>query len=128
VKLLLDTHLLLWAAAGAGLSKAAAMLIADESNDLLFSPASIWEIAIKSGLGKPDFTLDAAVFRRALLDSGYGELPITSGHAAAVATLPDLHRDPFDRIMVAQAIAEGVTFLTVDRSILRYPGPIRSAL
>jgi PIN domain nuclease of toxin-antitoxin system len=128
VKLLLDTHLLLWAAAGAGLSEGATALIAEPANDLLFSPASIWEIAIKSSLAKSDFAVDAALFRRELIDSGYAELPITSGHAAAVATLPDLHRDPFDRMLIAQAIAEGVVLLTADRAILQYPGPIRSAL
>jgi PIN domain nuclease of toxin-antitoxin system len=127
LKLLLDTHLLLWAAAGTGLSEAATALIADPENSLLFSPASIWEIAIKSGLGRPDFAVDAALFRRELLDSGYNELPITSGHAAAIATLPDLHRDPFDRMLIAQAIAEGVTLLTADNAILQYPGPIRAA-
>lgn len=128
MKLLLDTRLLLWAAAGSGLSVAAGELIADPANTLLFSPASIWEIAIKSGMGRADFAVDAAVFRRALLDNGYDELPITSAHAAAVATLPDLHRDPFDRMLIAQAITEGVVLFSADRAILQYPGPLRSAL
>jgi PIN domain nuclease of toxin-antitoxin system len=90
----------------------------------LFSAASIWEVSIKAGLGRADFNLDAAVFRRALLDSGYLELPITGAHAAAVGRLPDLHRDPFDRILIAQAIVEGVTLLTADQAVLSYPGPI----
>jgi len=128
VKLLLDTHLLLWAAAGSGLSEAATNLIADPRNGLWFSPASIWEIAIKSSLGKADFAVDAALFRRELLDSGYQELPITSAHAAAIATLPDMHRDPFDRMLIAQAIVEGMVLLTADRAILQYPGPIQSAI
>ncbi|MBW8743934.1 MAG: type II toxin-antitoxin system VapC family toxin [Sphingomonas sp.] len=128
MRLLLDTHLLLWAAAGSGLSDRAADLIADPQNKLWFSPASIWEIAIKSSLGKADFAVEAGLFRRELLDSGYEELPITSAHAAGVATLPDIHRDPFDRMLIAQAIAEGVVLLTTDRVILQYPGPIQSAI
>jgi len=128
MRLLLDTHLLLGAAAGSGLSEAATNLIADLGNALWFSPASIWEIAIKSSLGKADFTVDAALFRRELLDSGYEELPITSAHAAGVATLPDMHRDPFDRMLISQAIVEGMVLLTADRVILQYPGPIQSAM
>lgn len=128
MKLLLDTHLLLWAAAGTGLSPAASEMIDDPASELFFSPASIWEIAIKSALGRPDFDLDAGVFRRALLESGYEEMAITGAHAAAVTALPDLHRDPFDRILVAQAIVEGVTLLSADRAVLVYPGPIQSAL
>lgn len=128
MKLLLDTHLLLWAAAGRGLSPAALTLVEDPANELIFSAASIWETAIKSGLGRSDFQVDAAVFRRALLESGYDELPITGAHAAAVAALPDLHRDPFDRLIVAQANVEGITLLTADQAVLAYPGPILSAL
>lgn len=127
MKLLLDTHLLLWAAAGRGLSAAAARQIGDAGNELLFSAASIWEVAIKSALGKPGFDLDPSVFRRELLESGYEELAITGAHAAGVAALPDLHRDPFDRILIAQAMAQGVTLYTADRSILAYPGPILAA-
>lgn len=128
MRLLLDTHLLLWAAAGSGLSSSAADMISDPNNELLFSTASIWEVAIKSGLGRLDFHLDAGVFRRALFESGYEELAITGTHASAVATLPELHRDPFDRILVAQAIVEGVVLMTADQAVLAYPGPIQSAL
>lgn len=128
MKLLLDTHLLLWAAAGTGLSPGATRMIDDPGNELFFSAASIWEVAIKSALGRADFTLDAGVFRRALLESGYAELPITGAHAAAVTALPDLHRDPFDRILVAQAVVEGVTLLSADQAVLAYPGPVQSAL
>jgi PIN domain nuclease of toxin-antitoxin system len=124
VKLLLDTHVLLWAAAGVGLSARAEERLTDPSVELLFSAASIWEVSIKAGLGRADFNLDAAVFRRALLDSGYLEVPITGAHAAAVGRLPDLHRDLFDRILIAQAIVEGVTLLTADQAVLSYPGPI----
>jgi PIN domain nuclease of toxin-antitoxin system len=128
VKLLLDTHLLIWAAAGEGLSARCVQLIDDPANELLFSAASIWEVAIKTSLGRPDFQLDAGVFRRELLESGYEELAITSAHAAGVSTLPDLHRDPFDRILIAQAIGEGITLLSADQAVLAYPGPIASAL
>lgn len=128
MRLLLDTHLLLWAAAGSGLSSSASALIADLDNRLTFSAASIWEIAIKASLGRPPFDLDAGVFRRELLEAGYDELAITGAHAAAVVALPDLHRDPFDRILIAQAIVEGITLLSADQTVLAYPGPIRSAL
>ena len=128
MKLLLDTHVLLWAAAGSGLSPRAARMIDDPQNELFFSAASIWEVAIKSGLGRPDFDLDAGVFRRALLESGYEEMAITGAHASGVTALPDLHRDPFDRILVAQAIVEGIELLTADQAVLAYPGPIQSAL
>ncbi len=128
MRLLLDTHLLLWAAAGSGLSPKATALIADTNNALLFSAASIWEVAIKSALGRADFDLDPGVFRRALLESGYEELAITGAHAAAVTSLPDLHKDPFDRILVAQACFDGVTLLTADQAVLAYPGPILSAV
>lgn len=128
MKLLLDTHLLLWAAAGAGLPSKAEKLIADPEVELLFSAASIWEIAIKSALAKPDFNVDASVFRRELLEAGYRELVITGAHAAAVATLPELHKDPFDRMLVAQATIEGVALLTADKAVMQYPGPIETAL
>ncbi len=91
----------------------------------LFSAASIWEVAIKVGLGRADFQVDAGLLRRGLLDNGYGELPIAGSHAAATAHLPPLHRDPFDRLLVAQALAEGVLLLTSDELVARYPGPVR---
>jgi PIN domain nuclease of toxin-antitoxin system len=128
MKLLLDTHVLLWAAAGAGLSPAAAEVIGDPGNELYFSAASIWEIAIKSALGRPEFNLDAGVFRRELLESGYEEIAITGRHTAAVSTLPELHKDPFDRILIAQAVTEALTLLTADKALLAYPGPLSSAL
>src|ERR1043165_4714388 len=123
MKLLLDTHVLLWAAAGSGLSTNAAAIVNDPENELHFSAASIWEVAIKSALGRPEFNLDPGVFRRELLESGYEEVAIAGSHAAAVSTLPDLHKDPFDRILVAQAIVEGITLLSADQAVLAYPGP-----
>lgn len=132
MKLLLDTHLLLWAAgadaeaAGAGgLPEAAERLILDPANVLVFSAASIWEVAIKSSLGRADFRADAHLLRRGLLDNGYLELPISGTHAAAVGQLPPIHRDPIDRLLIAQATAEGLTLLTADAVVASYPGPIR---
>jgi len=126
VKLLLDTHLLLWAAnEPKRLPKAARVLIEDAENELLFSAASIWEITIKSSLGREDFRVDARLLRRGLLDNGYTELPITSEHAINVDHLPTAHKGPFDRILVAQATVEGITLLTNDRKLVDYPGPIR---
>jgi PIN domain nuclease of toxin-antitoxin system len=126
MKLLLDTHILLWAAGEPDrLPVEARSLIADDENELLFSAASLWEVAIKSGLGREDFVADARLLRRGLLDNGYGELPVASAHAVAVGDLPPIHRDPFDRLLVAQAMVEGVTLLTADEMMGRYPGPIR---
>jgi PIN domain nuclease of toxin-antitoxin system len=104
---------------------AARALMADTDNELLFSPASLWEVAIKSGLGKKDFEIDPRVLRRGMLDNGYNELPITSEHTIAVAALPPIHKDPFDRILIAQAIVEGIILLTADPAVAQYPGPIR---
>lgn len=126
MKYLLDTQLLLWAAAEPQrLSASARALFDDADNVLVFSAASIWEIAIKSSLGRADFSIDPRVFRRALLDNGYHELPIDGAHAAAVIDLPPLHRDPFDRLLVAQSRMEGITLLTADEQVARYPGPTR---
>jgi len=127
MKLLLDTHLLLWAAGKPErLPKQARTLIENLDNQLLFSAASLWEVAIKRGLGREDFKVDARLLRRGLLDNGYGELPIISDHVVATESLPFLHKDPFDRILVAQATVEGVTLVTVDSSVSQYPGPIRA--
>jgi PIN domain nuclease of toxin-antitoxin system len=127
VKLLLDTHLLLWAAGEPKrLSKLARRLIDNPENELLFSAASLWEVAIKRRLGRKDFKVDARLLRRGLLDNGYSELPIISDHVVATESLPLLHRDPFDRILVAQATVEGVTLLTIDSLVSQYAGPIRT--
>jgi PIN domain nuclease of toxin-antitoxin system len=127
MKLLLDTHLLLWAAGEPRrLSKQARALINDPDNELLFSAASLWEVAIKRGLGREDFRVDARLLRRGLLDNGYSELPIISDYVVATESLPLIHKDPFDRILVAQATVEGVTLLTIDSLASQYPGPIRT--
>ena len=101
-------------------------MIDDTENELLFSAASLWEVAIKSTLGRADFQLDPKLLRRGLLDNGYVELPITSAHAIAVTSLPPIHKDPFDRLIVAQAMTEGITLVTSDRVVSEYPGAIRS--
>lgn len=127
MKLLLDTHILLWAASGSKqLSDNAVGLLENPENELLFSVASLWEIVIKHGLGREDFRVDVHVLRRGLLDNGYSELPILSNHVMAIAGLPAIHKDPFDRVLVAQAIAEGVTLLTADPLVAQYTGPIRT--
>lgn len=126
MKLLLDTHLLLWAAGSPGLLPATARtLMEDLHNELLFSAASLWEIVFKRSLGRADFQVDARVLRRGLLDNGYQELAITSGHTVFIDSLPLLHKDPFDRILVAQATVEGITLLTADILVAQYPGPVQ---
>jgi PIN domain nuclease of toxin-antitoxin system len=99
--------------------------MADPENELFFSAASLWEIAIKRGLGGADFQVDARVLRRGLIDNGYRELPILSEHAVAIDALPPIHKDPFDRMLIAQAMVEGITLLTDDATVAQYPGPVQ---
>lgn len=126
MKFLLDTRLLLWAAGSPRrLSAQARKLLGDIDHQLFFSSASLWEIAIKRGLGRDDFQVEPGLLRRGLLDNGYQELPIRSEHALAIEALPPIHKDPFDRMLVSQARTEGFTLLTSDPVVARYPGPIR---
>ncbi|MFA6010872.1 MAG: type II toxin-antitoxin system VapC family toxin [Desulfobacteraceae bacterium] len=126
MKLLLDTHLLLWAAQGIEhLPIDAQTLMNDSENELFFSVASLWEIVIKCGLGREDFKVDPRILRRSLLDNGYHELPILSEHVVAVGSLPTIHKDPFDRLLVAQAIVDGIMLLTADIQVAKYPGPVK---
>jgi PIN domain nuclease of toxin-antitoxin system len=126
MRVLLDTQILLWAAGQpTRLPTAARSLLDDTLNQLVYSAASLWEIAIKRGLGRNDFQVDPRVLRRSLIDNGYEELPITGEHAGAVDGLPPIHKDPFDRLLVAQSIIEGITLLTTDAIMARYPGPVR---
>ena len=126
MKLLLDTHLLLWAAGQPErLSVAARAQLDNPRNELLFSAASLWEIAIKHTLGREDFRVEPRLLRRGLLDNGYTELPVTSQHAVSIGGLPLAHKDPFDRLLLAQALTEGVTLLTADVQLAAYPGPVR---
>ncbi len=124
--LLLDTQILLWAVNQPDrLPAAARTLLTSPRNDLLFSPASLWEITIKSMTGRDDFEVDPRVLRRGLLENGYVELPITSEHTIGTGALPPLHKDPFDRLLLSQALCEGVTLLTADGQLARYRGPVR---
>jgi PIN domain nuclease of toxin-antitoxin system len=121
LRLLLDTHLLLWSAGQPDrLSAEARSLLQDPANDLVFSVASLWEISIKRGLGRADFRVEPRVLRRGLRDHGYIELAIAADHALA-----PLHKDPFDRLLLAQAVMEGITLLTADPLVARYPAPVR---
>ena len=124
--LLLDTQLLLWAANDPErLTARTRALLLDDDNELCFSAASVWEIAIKNAIGRDDFRVDTRLLRRSLLENGYSEVPITGEHAVHVLSLPQLHKDPFDRMLIAQAAVEGMTLLTSDADVARYPGPIR---
>jgi PIN domain nuclease of toxin-antitoxin system len=126
MKILFDTHLLLWAAGHPGrLPETARKLLENPLTAPVFSAASLWEIAIKCGLGRDDFRVDARVLRRGLLDNGYEELAITSEHAVAIEGLPALHKDPFDRLLVAQSMVEGITLLTTDPFVAQYPAPVQ---
>lgn len=126
MKLLLDTHVLLWAAGNPDkLSAAGHALLADPQNELIFSAANLWEIAIKRGLRRRDFRVNPRILRRGLIDNGYIEIPITSQHAVAIDGLPPIHKDPFDRILLAQSIVEGITLITVDPLLAQYPGPVQ---
>ena len=121
MQLLVDTHLLLWSvAASKKLSVKARELLIDPENEVLYSAASVWEIALKSSLGRKDFQVDLPGLLRAFGAAGFVELPITSAHAARVTSLPDLHKDPFDRLLVAQALCEPALLLTNDERLGQY--------
>lgn len=124
---LLDTHLLLWAAFEPDrLSHEAITIISNEDNSLFFSAANLWEISIKSSLGRDDFNIDVQYFRIALIDHGYHELPITGIHINSLANMPYHHKDPFDRILIAQSQSEGYTLLSVDSVFHHYSGNIHT--
>jgi PIN domain nuclease of toxin-antitoxin system len=125
MKYLLDTHVILWAAGQPErLSETARNIILEPRNALFFSAASIWEIVIKRGLGRDDFKVDPYRLRKLLTINGYTELPITAEHVLRVDTLPLLHKDPFDRVLVAQARSEAMLFLTVDSAVMQYGDPV----
>ena len=124
--MLLDTQLLLWAAGQPErLPVAARRIIGDDRNQLMFSAASLWDIAINPSLGREDFRADARLLRRGLLDNGYDELAVGGDHAVAITNLPPIHKDPFDRMLVAQSAVEGILLLTADPVVAQYPGPVR---
>ena len=125
--LLLDTHLLLWAAGYPGrLSSKSRGLLSNPTTELMFSTACIWEVVIKNALGRSDFRVEPQQLRDGLIQNGYHELVIRSEHVLAVSLLPLIHKDPFDRILIAQAQVENVTLLTTDDQVARYPGPIQA--
>ena len=125
MNLLLDTHILLWAGArDEMMTPRADRLIKDPGNGLWFSVASLWEVAIKRALDRPDFRTDPGVLRAGLAANGYAELPVEGRHVLSLMTLPALHRDPFDRILIAQAMAEGMALVTVDSHVAAYGGPV----
>lgn len=124
MRVLLDTHLLLWSVASSRrLPKEARSLILDAKNEVFYSAASVWEVAIKSALRRRDFKANPEMLVRALTQGGFSELPVTAAHTARVAGLPAIHRDPFDRLLVAQSLAEPMTLLTNDGALARY-GPL----
>ena len=126
MRLLVDTHLLLWAAASSNrLSREARALIEDPANDVYYSAASIWEVAIKSALRRKEFRVDVPALLATLPQMGFVELPVTGAHAARVTQLADIHRDPFDRLLVAQSIVEPLTLLTNDALLAGYRDSIR---
>lgn len=123
---MLDTRLLIWAAREPErLREPARRRIEDAANTPAFSSASIWEVAIKTARGREAFRMHPALLRRGLLAAGYREIAVTSEHAVAVGRLPPLHKDPFDRILIAQAEVEGATLLTTDATVARYAGPVQ---
>jgi PIN domain nuclease of toxin-antitoxin system len=125
MKLLLDTHLVLWAFLNtARLPAQARILLESPDNELVFSTVCLWEVGIKRSL-KKEFDVDPRALRRVMLDEGCQELPVLGQHAVEVDILPPIHKDPFDRILIAQAMVEGIILLTADPVIARYPGPIR---
>ena len=126
MRLLLDTHLLLWITQKSPrLSPAALKLVGNQENELIYSVASLWEFGIKCAKAPDQFNVSPSELREALLQNGYIELDITGRHVLAIASLPILHADPFDRMLIAQSAVEGITLLTSDEKVARYPGPIR---
>ena len=125
MKLLLDTQILLWAVARPELlSEQARQLLTDEDNEIYFSPVSLWEVAIKNSLSRPSFQVDPKILHAQLLARGYHEIAIIGLHATAVSDLPLLHKDPFDRLLLAQAKTEGISLITSDATLSAYPAPV----
>ena len=126
MKLLLDTHLLIWASSmPRRLSSSALAYLEDSDNEIIYSVASLWEVAVKFSRGKPDFLIEPKAFREGLKRNGFRELPVLAEHAIAEAGLPPIHKDPFDRLLIAQSQVEGVLLLTADDWIAQYAGFVR---
>jgi len=121
MRLLVDTHLILWAAAKSRrLPKEARRLLEDPANEVFYSAASLWEIAIKAAQRRSDFRVDLALLRPALAAMDFVELPVSGIHAERLASLPPIHRDPFDRMLVAQSLSEPLVLLTNDAALAAY--------
>lgn len=118
MRLLLDTHVFLWAIAASPLLKPSARATIESADCVYVSSASIWEVAIKARLGKLEANPDEVL--AAIVSSGFVELPVTGAHAACVASLPLHHNDPFDRILVAQSLIEPLRLMTGDRVLSAY--------
>jgi PIN domain nuclease of toxin-antitoxin system len=129
MNLLLDTHVLLWwLADDRALGSRARNAIADAGNAVWVSTASAWEVAIKVALGRLQLPGPAPeVLPAALADNDFAPLPISVGHALRVADLPDIHADPFDRMLIAQAVSEGLTIVAADAIFARYPVAVLAA-
>jgi PIN domain nuclease of toxin-antitoxin system len=126
VRILFDTHLLIWfIGASERLPSGAREAIEDENNQLFFSAASIWELSIKQSTGKAQLALPPELLHRQLIENDFEEVPVTSAHGLTVSVLAPIHKDPFDRILIAQAMAEGMLLLTADETVAQYNGPIR---
>jgi PIN domain nuclease of toxin-antitoxin system len=126
MRLLIDTHLLLWTAARSRrLPREARRLLEDPANDVFYSAASLWEIAIKASLRRSDLKVDLALLRPALAVMGLLELPVSGAHAERLASLPAIHKDPFDRMLVAQSLSEPLILLTNDAALAAYGEAVR---
>ncbi|CDZ65444.1 Pilus retraction motor protein [Neorhizobium galegae bv. orientalis] len=126
MKILLDSHLLVWlVGASHRLPLIAREIIENPDHEIFFSSASIWELSIKCSSGKIGLELPPRMLYRVLIESGFGELAVTASHALKVDSLQQIHRDPFDRILIAQSMCEGMLLLTSDETIAKYSGPIR---
>jgi PIN domain nuclease of toxin-antitoxin system len=126
VKYLLDTHYAFWVAVkDRRVSTRLQKLLADDANDFFFSVINIWEIAVKRSHGRTGYAIDPRDLRQSMLANAFQELQVTGDHAIAVESLPLLHKDPFDRLLIAQAAVEGIILLTADKMVAKYPGPIQ---
>ena len=126
MQVLLDTHLLLWAVGDPDrLDPALVQLLEDPMNTPVFSVVSLWEVVIKSALDRPDFRVEPSLLRQVLVEAGWRELVVEARHVLAVAQLPALHPDPFDRLLLVQAQADGLLLITADQQLAQYPGPVR---
>ncbi len=124
-RFLVDTQLLLWNVYGSRkLPAPVARLFRDGRHQFFYSAASLWEIAIKAARGRVDFVADTGAIRETLEENGFHELAVSAQHAVAVARLPSIHGDPFDRMLIAQAITEPMALITTDERLASYPGTI----